>query len=55
MNNGYAIPCNRFSNSECSLDISQKDSLEEAGCLFHNNYGRGLLHREGYHHSKLMN
>jgi hypothetical protein len=25
------------------LEISQKDCLEQARCLFHNNYGRGLL------------
>ncbi|MEK0177894.1 MAG: hypothetical protein EAZ78_23320 [Oscillatoriales cyanobacterium] len=28
---------------EQSIDISQKDIQEQAGCLFHNNYGRGLI------------
>ncbi len=26
-----------------SIDISQKACLEQAGCLFHNNYGRCLI------------
>ena len=28
---------------ELILDISQKSREEQAGCLFHNNYGRGIL------------
>ena len=29
----------------CLLDISRKASLEQARCLFHNDYWRGLLIR----------
>jgi hypothetical protein len=25
------------------IDISQKDCLEQAGCLFHKNYARGVM------------
>jgi len=37
---GRDIMVNR---ADMILDISRKASFEQAGCLFHNNYGRGIL------------
>jgi len=34
---------NSFRIAIYSLDLSRKASLEQAGCLFHKKYGRGLL------------
>jgi hypothetical protein len=43
---GQKNPTNSLTSFR-SIDISRKASLEQAGCLFHNNYGRGLMYDIG--------